>query len=332
MLLRSTAAVYAAGLVLTLAAPAMAQSGETASVVAARGGLRGAIAPSTLWEDVGPGARVKTGDTLKTAAGASAELLFGDGGRLALGENAIVKIQDLDGLGGRVLTGRARVTAPPEGITTLAAGNLRLSGTDAEAIVEKAGSAWRVAVLAGTFRVAEAGRAPVSVEAGRSAIFGGGATEPRYSVITRGALQDLLAGFGPDTSSGSSSAAAPRATSSADKWIAAGLSALLPGSGQLYAGELPRGLLYLGAEFALLGTGFYGVFNGQRQLAMYAGAGLLGLNLISPIDAVFTIGNGPVTPAPSAASLPTSLTATPAEAAAPLFEIRPTDRAAAFRP
>lgn len=291
MTLRSfTATACAVGLSLAIAAPAaVAQDWEAASVVNARGGLRGAIAPSTAWEDVQPGARVKAGDTLKTTGGASAELVFPSGGRLALGENTILRLQDLDGLSGRVMAGRVRITAPPEGQTTMVAGSLRLTGTDAEAVVERAGGAWRVAVLAGTFRVAEAGKAPASVDAGRSAIFAGG--EPRYSVISRAAWQDLTAGFGPEA--GGTAAAAPDMRGGANKWLAAGLSVLLPGAGQLYAGELGRGLLYMGAEFALLGTGFYGVFYGQKQMALYAGVGLIGLNMISPLDAVLTTSASP---------------------------------------
>ncbi len=300
MTLRSfTATACAVGLTLAIAAPAaVAQDWEAASVVNARGGLRGAIAPSTAWEDVQPGTRVKAGDTLKTAGGASAELVFPTGARLALGENTILRLQDLEGLSGRVMAGRVRVTAPPEGLTTLVAGSLRLVGTDAEAVVERAGGAWRVAVLAGTFRITEAGKAPASVDAGRSAIFAGG--EPRYSVISRAAWQDLTAGFGAEGGAAVAGAPAAAATN-ANKWVAAGLSALLPGAGQLYAGEVGRGLLYMGCEFALLGTGFYGVFYGQKQMALYAGAGLIGLNLISPLDAVLTTS---LTPAPLAGLAP----------------------------
>ena len=288
MTLRSFSQVAcAAGLALAIAAPAaVAQDWEAASVVQASGSLRGAIAPSTAWDDVQAGTRIKAGDTLKTAGGAAAELLFPTGARVALGENTILRLQDLEGLGGRVMTGRVRVTAPPEGQTSIVAGNLRLAGTDAEAVVERAGGAWRVAVLSGTFRVTEAGKAPTSVDAGRSAIFAGG--EPRYSVISRASWQDLTAGFGPDGGASSAAATPAAAPGSANRWVAAGLSTLLPGAGQLYAGELGRGLLYMGAEFALLGTGFYGVFYGQKQMALYAGAGLIGLNLISPLDAVLT--------------------------------------------
>lgn len=306
MMLRSfTATACAVGVALAATAPAaFAQDWEAASVVNARGGLRGAIAPSTAWEDVAAGARVRAGDTLKTAGGGSAELVFPTGARLALGENTILRLQDLEGLSGRVMAGRVRLTAPPEGLTTMVAGGLRLSGTDAEAVIERAGGAWRVAVLSGTFRVAEAGKQPTSVDAGRSAIFAGG--EPRYSVISRAAWQDLTAGFGAEATAAAPAAMGP----GANKWVAAGLSALLPGAGQLYAGEVGRGLLYLGAEFALLGTGFYGVFYGQKQMALYAGAGLIGLNLISPLDAVLTTS---LTPQPLAGLEPDFPTAgTPA--------------------
>ena len=277
--------------VVAFAAPARAQATDTAVVVQVLGSVRGAVAPSTTWDDVKPGMRVKAGDTLKTTPGAAAELVFGSGAHVSLGENTIVRLQDLEGLGGRVLTGRVRVVAPPEGQASLIAGSLRLAGTDAEAVVEKAGSAWRVAVLSGAFKVAEAGRAPVTVDAGRSAIFATGG-EPRYSVISRGASQDLLAGFAPDANAPQAATPAARGGNAPDRWVAATLSTLVPGTGQLYAGEVPRGLLYMGAEFALLGAGAYGVFNGQKQMAMYAAGGLLGLNLISPLDAVFTTASG----------------------------------------
>jgi hypothetical protein len=77
------------------------------------------------------------------------------------------------------------------------------------------------------------------------------------------------------------------AAAGGNRWVATGLSALLPDSGQLYNGELPRGLTYLGLDFALLGTSFYAKSIGQNQIATGAMLGLLGLNVISPLDAFF---------------------------------------------
>ena len=55
-------------------------------------GLRGAIAPSTAWEDVQPGTKAKAGDNLKTAGGAAAELLFPTG-RLSVEDERIIGTQ-----------------------------------------------------------------------------------------------------------------------------------------------------------------------------------------------------------------------------------------------
>lgn len=277
----------AVGVFATATPPVYAQEEETATVVLTGGSVRGAIAPATTWTDVRTGLLIHNGDTVKTGTESYSEMVFSTGARASLGENSIVRFVDMDGLALNVRTGRVRVVAPPEGTLNLMAGSLRASGSDAEAVVERAGNAWRVAVVAGTLRVSDGGKNPMLIEAGRSAIFAAGASEPRISVITRSAAQDLASGFGPEAT-GAVAAAPTGAAEAPNPWFAAGLSALLPGLGQVYAGQVPRGLLYLGAEFALLGTGGYGVFVGNRQLALYAGAGLLGLNLISPVDAAFS--------------------------------------------
>ncbi|MEB3196393.1 MAG: hypothetical protein VKP62_04240 [Candidatus Sericytochromatia bacterium] len=292
----------AACVLLTHPAIAMAQEdGDMATVVQTGGSVRGAIAPAAGWTDVRNGLILHTGDTLKTGVESYVEVVLPSGSRAALSENTIARLVDLEGLGLNLRAGRMRVVAPPEGTLTFMAGSLRVSGSDAEAVIERGGGGWRLAVLSGAFRVSDAGKNPTLLEAGRSAIFTSGGGEPRYNVITRSAVQDLSSGFGPDGAAASSASAA-RGGSAPNPWVAAGLSTLLPGVGQIYAGEVPRGLLYLGAEFALLGTGAYGIFTGQRQLAMYAGAGLLGVNLVSPLDAAFSLQNS--APAAAAAASP----------------------------
>lgn len=281
------ACVSAVGLFASFGSPAFAQEEETATVVTTGGRVRGAIAPATTWTDVRTGLLIHPGDTVKTGIESYSEMVLSTGARASLGENSIVRFVDMDGMALNIRTGRVRVVAPPEGTLYLMAGSLRASASDAEAVVERAGSAWRVAVVSGTFRVSDGGKNPMLIEAGRSAIFSAGVPEPRVRVISRSAAQDLASGFGPEAPA--VIAPGPSEGSEApNPLFAAGLSALLPGLGQVYAGQVPRGLLYLGAEFALLGTGGYGVFVGNRQLALYAGAGLLGLNLLSPVDAAFS--------------------------------------------
>lgn len=276
------------GVAFTLAAavsPALAQEGESATLMQAGGTVR---LYTTDWATIKPGGTVHTGETVKTMPESYAEFVLSGGSRLSLGESSTVRFVELDGLTPTVRVGRVRVVAPPEGNINLMAGTLRISGGDADGVIERAGSGgWRISVLSGTFRVSDAGKNPQLLEAGRSAIFVSGGQEPRFNVITRSAYQDLTAGFAPDAAA-APDAPAPRAAGAPDPWVAAGLSTLLPGAGQIYTGEVPRGLLYLGAEFALLGAGGYGVFTGQRQLALYTGLGLVGLNVLSPIDAAFS--------------------------------------------
>jgi hypothetical protein len=283
---RPLAAATCAFLALAVTgAPAAAQEGDSATLMQAGGTVR---VYTTDWAGIKPGATVHTGDTVKTMPESYAEFVLSGGSRLTLGESTTVRFVEIEGMTPTVRVGRVRVVAPPEGNINLMAGTLRISGGDADGVIERAGSGgWRVSVLSGTFRVSDAGKNPQLLEAGRSAIFVAGGQEPRFSVITRSASQDLTAGFAPEAAA-TPDVPAPRTAGAPDPWVAAGLSALLPGAGQLYAGEVPRGLLYLGAEFALLGTGGYGVFTGQRQLAMYAGLGLIGLNVLSPVDAAFS--------------------------------------------
>ncbi|MEB3284497.1 MAG: hypothetical protein VKN33_04345 [Candidatus Sericytochromatia bacterium] len=284
---RWAACVAAVSVLMSAGAPVLAQEVETATVVLSGGSVRGAIAPATTWMDVRTGLAIHGGDTVKTGPESYTETVFSSGARAALGENSIVRFIDMDGLALNVRTGRVRLVAPPEGTLNFMAGSLRASASDAEAVIERAGGAWRLAVLAGTVRVSDSGKNPMLIEAGRSVIFASGSPEPRFSVVSRSMAQDLASGFGPEQVSSAAPMPAP-AADTPNPWVAAGLSVLLPGLGQVYSGQMPRGLLYLGAEFALLGSGGYGVFVGNRQLALYAGAGLLGLNLISPVDAALS--------------------------------------------
>lgn len=296
MLKLPTVAILVAASVPALVAPAFAQD-ASGTVVWTRGQVRGAIGGSSTWNALAPDTAVRAGDTLKTGDDAAAEVVLPSGARVTLGANTIVRLVDLEGLAPRVMTGRAHLYASPQGVTHLAAGTFHLMGTDAEAVVERNAGAWRVAVLAGAFRVVDPGRDPMDVEAGKVVEFANGGAQ--VATLTRSQLDDLQQGFQqggnepPQQPPTSNPPAAGGTAGGANKVVATTLSALLPGAGQLYAGELPRGLVYLGLNSALAGTLFYARFYGQTQLFYGAAAGLGALNLIAPIDAFLTTPQAP---------------------------------------
>ncbi|MDB5098827.1 MAG: hypothetical protein JWM80_3248 [Cyanobacteria bacterium RYN_339] len=289
-----TLALLVATAVPALAAPAWAQE-STGTVVWVRGSLRGAISPSSTWTPISGDTAVKAGDTLKTGEDSAAEVVLPSGARVTLGANTIVRLVDLEGLAPRVMTGRVHLYASPQGETHLAAGTFHLTGTDAEAVVERNNGNWRVAVLAGAFHVVDAAREPMDVDAGKLVEFANGGAQ--VATLGRSQLDDLQQGFQqggnepPQRPTGSNPPVA--SGGNGNRLVATTLSALLPGAGQLYAGELPRGLLYLGLNSALVGTMFYGRFYGQTTLFTGAAAGLGALNLIAPIDAYLTTPQAP---------------------------------------
>lgn len=297
---RATAAALA---IMLMPVPALAQAQETATVVPLIGEMRGSIAPSSFWRDLKGQATLAVGDSIKTGRDSAGELILASGGRMTLGANTLVRLQAApDGLAVRVMAGRIRLTAPPKGTTSVFAGNVRLYGSDTEAVVQREDGQWKVAVLAGDLKAQEGDAAPVSVPAGRMMTL-----ETRQTAqIARTTWDDLQVGFPngtpakpfpaagapkpPTTATRPDSAppaSAVAAAAGGNRWVATGLSALLPGAGQIYYGELPRGLTYLGLNFALLGTGFYAKSIGQNQIATGAMLGLLGLNVVSPLDAFF---------------------------------------------
>jgi hypothetical protein len=295
---RATAAALA---IMLMPVPALAQAQETATVVPLIGEMRGSIAPSSFWRDLKGQATLTVGDSIKTGRDSAGELILASGGRMTLGANTLVRLQAApDGLAVRVMAGRIRLTAPPKGTTSVFAGNVRLYGSDTEAVVQREDGQWKVAVLAGDLKAQEGDAAPVSVPAGRMMTL-----ETRQTTqIARTTWDDLQVGFPNGTPAKPFPAGTPKqpttatrpegpppsavaAAAGGNRWVATGLSALLPGAGQIYYGELPRGLTYLGLNFALLGTGFYAKSIGQNQVATGAMLGLLGLNVVSPIDAFF---------------------------------------------
>jgi hypothetical protein len=294
----SSPRLVAAALAVMLApVPALAQAAEQATVVPLLGDMRGAISPSSFWRDLDGQTRMGANDSIKTGRDSAAELILASGGRMTLGANTLVKLQATpEGLAVRVMTGRIRMTAPPKGNTQIFAGNVRLYGTDSEAIVQRTDGQWQVAVIAGRLQTQEGDAAPVAVDAGTMMSL----DKKQKAPIARTTWDDLQAGF-PNapakpfppkgqtatTSSPSYPVSSVAAAAGGNRWVATGLSALLPGSGQIYYGELPRGLTYLGLNFALLGTSFYARSQGQNQIATGAMLGLVGLNLISPLDAFF---------------------------------------------
>lgn len=301
---RATAAALA---ILLMPVPALAQAQEAATVVPLIGEMRGSIAPSSFWRDLKSQTTLVAGDSIKTGRDSAAELILASGGRMTIGANTLVRLQaGPEGLAVRVMAGRIRLSAPPKGTTSIFAGNVRLYGSDTEAVVQREDGQWRVAVLAGDIKAQEGDAAPVVVPAGRMM-----ALETKQTTqIARTTWDDLQVGFPNGTPAKPFPAAGQRpaqptntqantpatswppasavaAAAGGNRWVATGLSALLPGAGQIYNGELPRGLTYLGLNFALLGTGFYAKSIGQNQVATGAMLGLLGLNVVSPLDAFF---------------------------------------------
>jgi hypothetical protein len=298
---------------MLLPVPALAQAQETATVVPLIGEMRGSIAPSSFWRDLKGQAALVAGDSIKTGRDSAGELILASGGRMTIGANTLVRLQAApDGLAVRVMAGRIRLTAPPKGTTSVYAGNVRLYGSDTEAVVQREDGQWKVAVLAGDLQAQEGDAAPVSVPAGRMMTL-----ETRQTTqIARTTWDDLQVGFPNGTPAKPFPAGTPKqpttattatrpegppasavaAAAGGNRWVATGLSALLPGAGQIYYGELPRGLTYLGLNFALLGTGFYAKSIGQNQVATGAMLGLLGLNVVSPIDAFFFQPRGAASP------------------------------------
>lgn len=67
-------------------------------------------------------------------------------------------------------------------------------------------------------------------------------------------------------------------------WLAAGLSLVLPGTGQAYLGDWPKGALFLGSSALLLGLAL-GIRDSHPSLGNYLGVGLLGISLVAPLDA-----------------------------------------------
>lgn len=295
--------ITAAALAVMLApVPALAQAQEAATVVPLLGEMRGAIAPSSFWRDLTSQTSMGAGDSIKTGRDSAAELILASGGRLTLGANTLVKLQSTpEGLAVRVMTGRVRITAAPQGNTQVFAGNVRLYGSNSEAIVQRSDGQWQVAVIAGQMKAQEGENAPVAVDAGTMMSL----EKKQKAPINRTTWDDLQAGFPNQAMKPFPAVKAPTAVTpqpnnptqlpassvaaaaGGNRWVATGLSALLPGSGQIYYGELPRGLTYLGLNFALLGTSFYARSVGQNQIANGALIGLVGLNVISPLDAFF---------------------------------------------
>lgn len=282
--------------VLALAAPAFAQAADTAMVLQVRTQLRGVVAPVASWANVPPGAQLKPGDTLKTGDGAAADIVLPSGAHFIMAENTLVRLQSYDGfVSPRVLTGRVRFVAAPAGSTTLIAGDMSITGTDAEAIVARDKGNWLLAVLSGKFSVGDGKTQIATVEAGKI-LTAPSSGEPTVASLSRSQIQDLEAGlrFAAAPEPTPRPSATPRVaerpavvTSGANRWVATTLSTLLPGTGQIYTGELGRGLTYLGLNGAMAGVGLFARSTGQNQLATAMAIGLVGLNIVSPLDALF---------------------------------------------
>lgn len=68
-------------------------------------------------------------------------------------------------------------------------------------------------------------------------------------------------------------------------WLAAGASTLFPGAGQALLGDWARGGIYAGAAALLYGSALYGLSSNDSTLARTSSYALLGLSLVSPLDA-----------------------------------------------
>lgn len=288
-------------LVAALTAPAFAQAADTAMVLQVRTQLRGVVAPVASWANVPPGAQLKAGDTLKTGDGAAADIVLPSGAHFIMGENTLVRLQSFDGfVSPRVLTGRVRFVAAPAGSTTLIAGDMSVTGTDAEAIVTRDQGNWLLAVLSGKFSVGNGREEIATVEAGK-VLTAPPSGQTTIASLNRSQIQDLEAGlrFAPADTPQVTARPTPGpmlrpnptpavgATTGANRWIATTLSTLLPGTGQIYTGELGRGLTYMGLNGAMAGVGLFARSTGQNQLATAMAIGLVGLNIVSPLDALF---------------------------------------------
>lgn len=289
--------------VMALSAPAYAQASQaadTAMVLQVRGQLRGVVAPVASWSTVQSGASLKAGDTLKTGEGAAADIVLPSGAHFIMGENSLVRLQSYDGfVSPRVLTGRVRFVAAPEGQTTLIAGDMSVTGRDAEAIVARDQGNWLLAVTSGRFQVGNGREQVASVQAGQILTAPADGGEPSVASLTRSQTQDLETGLRftavedgrPTASRPTPNMVTPGTgpvarAAGGNKWVATALSALLPGTGQIYTGELTRGLTYLGLNGAMAGVGLYARSTGQNQLATAMAIGLVGLNIVSPLDAL----------------------------------------------
>lgn len=69
-------------------------------------------------------------------------------------------------------------------------------------------------------------------------------------------------------------------------WLAAGLSLLIPGTGQAYLGDWPRGALFLGSSALLWGLAL-GLRDSNPTLGNAFGVGLLGISIAAPLDALW---------------------------------------------
>lgn len=286
--------------VMAISAPAFAQAGDTAMVLQVRNQLRGVVAPVASWSNVTAGSQLKAGDTLKTGDGAAADIVLPSGAHFIMGENTLVRLQSYDGfVSPRVLTGRVRFVAAPAGSTTLIAGDMSITGTDAEAVVARDKGNWVVGVLSGKFQVGDGHDTIATVDAGK-VLTAPPSGQPTIASLNRSQQQDLESGLrfaaAPEGTPSPRPTQTPMvttnppkagATGGANRWIATTLSTLLPGTGQIYTGELGRGLTYLGLNGAMAGVGLFARSTGQNQLATAMAIGLVGLNVVSPLDALF---------------------------------------------
>ncbi|GEM_PF-4064778 len=273
-------------------AGANAQTVDQAVVMAASTGVRGAIAPSSSWMPVGHSTLLQAGDSLKTSENSRAFLVFGSGAKLVLGPSSILRLQDLGQLGARILSGAVRLSAPPESLTRLIAGPLQIDLTDAEAIVERHNQTWRVTLLAGQATVIN-----TSIpDAAKATVLAGTVNtwDARRLTTTRlmGVQFEDFQTFWTLPQEPEAPGAIARHT---PPWLAAGLSAVLPGTGQLYAGALWPGLAHLGLNGALLGLGVYAQSMGQSNVVLGCGVGMLALNVYSAWDA-FGVASVPLAP------------------------------------
>lgn len=161
---RAGAARPASPLAAEASAPALPAEVERATVVSTIGAVerssRGA------WEPVQPGDVLDVPDSVRTAAGASADIAMGGGARIAVAERSELTVREIDAAVQRLglVRGRLAVQQAPDGTR-----RLRVESESGEIVASAPAGRWGVVAGPGTLAVA-ASDATVRVESAGAAV------------------------------------------------------------------------------------------------------------------------------------------------------------------